>query len=622
MLRGLAGLHATRTAPVHHGADRPVVQGHPHSGRLASNRRASRDSSHDRERCEYRTDDAVRNRAGGVIHRRHVAGDAIRWHVRAGGSGLRAVSRVTGIPDDGHASQRREPGDRLHVARERSGARRDRRPRHAARRGDQCGLLGSHRILRRRHFPVPHPRAIRHGRSAGARHVARRIDVSVSIGTAALTGLLGIPSLGAVLLAAIPNYRIAAPLNVTLCALTLVSAGALYLHRPVASLYLLVDDVNTVCLLIGFLVGFTTSVFSAGYIAHELQTRRLRSRDLRFYHAMYQLLMFAMDLALVSNNIGLMWVAIELATLTTVVMVGIYRTSAALEAAWKYFILGSVGIALALFGTILVYLAAEERLGQGILAMAWDHLAANSAGFDPSLPNFAFVFLFLRYSTKVGLAPLHAWLPDAHAEGPTPISAVLSGLLLNVALYAVLRFKMLLAANPAAVAPGPLMVTLGLTSVIFAAFMLYRRRDIKRMFAYSSIEHMGVIVFAFGMGGPLANFAGLLHMTMHSLTKSAIFFSVGHVAQVKGTQQIAGIRGLTITHPILGWTLVAGVVAIAGLPPFGIFTSEFLVISSPFPPPPLLAIPLVFGILVAFGALLLRLQGMAFGEPSPGVAKA
>jgi hydrogenase-4 component F len=266
--------------------------------------------------------------------------------------------------------------------------------------------------------------------------------------------------------------------------------------------------------------------------------------------------------------------------------------------------------------------AARPVVGEGLNGMVWTVLIEKVAGFDPALLNVAFVFLLLGYGTKVGLAPLHAWLPDAHAEGPTPISAVLSGLLLNVALYAVLRFKMLLAANHAALAPGPLMVTMGLVSLIFAAFMLYRRRDIKRMFAYSSIEHMGVIVFAFGMGGPLANFAGLLHMTMHSLTKSAIFFSVGHIAQVKGTQQIAGIRGLTVTHPILGWTLVAGVMAIAGLPPFGIFTSEFLVISSTFARQPLLAIPLVFGLLVAFGALLLRLQGLAFGEPTPGTAKA
>jgi hydrogenase-4 component F len=248
--------------------------------------------------------------------------------------------------------------------------------------------------------------------------------------------------------------------------------------------------------------------------------------------------------------------------------------------------------------------------------MMWTVLIRHSAAFDPALLNVAFVFLLLGYGTKVGLAPLHAWLPDAHAEGPTPISAVLSGLLLNVALYAVLRFKLLLSANPDVIAAGPLMVTLGLTSLIFAAFMLYRRRDIKRLFAYSSIEHMGIITFAFGIGGPLANFAGLLHMTMHSLTKSAIFFAVGHVAQVKGTQKISDIRGLTETHPVLGWSLALGVMAIAGLPPLGIFMSEFLIVSSTFARAPLLAIPLVFGLLVAFGALLLRLTAVTFGEPS------
>jgi hydrogenase-4 component F len=181
---------------------------------------------------------------------------------------------------------------------------------------------------------------------------------------------------------------------------------------------------------------------------------------------------------------------------------------------------------------------------------------------------------------------------------------------------------MLLALNPAALAPGPLMVTVGLLSCVFAAFMLYRRRDIKRMFAYSSIEHMGIIVFAFGMGGALANFAGLLHMVMHSLTKSAIFYAVGHIAQVKGTQRIADIRGLTESHPGLGWGLVIGVVAISGLPPLGIFMSEFLVVSSTFARQPLLAIPLVFGLLAAFGALLLRLGGLAFGEPQGSIAPA
>jgi hydrogenase-4 component F len=425
--------------------------------------------------------------------------------------------------------------------------------------------------------------------------------------------VLLVPLLAAAVLVLVPGYRLGAAGNMLACFVTLICALMLLGERPAPRPYLLVDDLNVVFIVLNTFVGFTTSAFSASYIGHELAIGRLTSRHLRFYHAMFQLMLFGMNLALVANNIGLMWVAVELATLTTVVMVGIYRTHAALEAAWKYFILGSVGIALALFGTILVYLAARPVVGEGMDAMVWTTLIAHARDFDPPLLNIAFIFLLLGYGTKVGLAPLHAWLPDAHAEGPTPISAVLSGLLLNVALYALLRFKMLLAANPAAIAPGPLMIGLGLLSVIFAGVMLYRRRDIKRMFAYSSIEHMGIIVFAFGMAGPLGNFAGLLQMTMHSLTKSAIFFSVGHITQVKGSQRIADIGGLTETHPLLGWGLVAGVAAIIGLPPFGVFTSEFLILTTTFAQQPILAVLLAVGLLLAFGALLLRLNDIAFG---------
>ncbi|TMJ37278.1 MAG: hydrogenase 4 subunit F, partial [Alphaproteobacteria bacterium] len=216
-----------------------------------------------------------------------------------------------------------------------------------------------------------------------------------------LTAVLIIPAVTAGVLALLPSYWAAARLNV--------------------------DDLNNVFIVLTTFVAFTTSVFSASYIGHELEIGRLTPGHLRFYHAMYQTLMFAMNLGLTANNIGLMWVAIELATLTTVLMVGIYRTHEALEAAWKYFILGSVGIALALFGTILVYMAARPVIGEGSDAMVWTTLIEKAGSFSPELLNVAFVFLLLGYGTKVGLAPLHAWLPDAHAEGPTPISAVLSG---------------------------------------------------------------------------------------------------------------------------------------------------------------------------------------------------
>jgi hydrogenase-4 component F len=270
---------------------------------------------------------------------------------------------------------------------------------------------------------------------------------------------------------------------------------------------------------------------------------------------------------------------------------------------------------LAFFGTILLYLAAQEVLGEGMIALTWSHLRTQSFNFDPALLSLAFVFLLAGYGTKVGLVPLHAWLPDAHAEGPTPISAVLSGLLLNVAIYAVLRIKMIMAGNIYTISPGPIMMFMGLSTLIFASIMLYRRRDIKRLFAYSSIEHMGIITFAFGMGGPLANFAGLLHMTMHSLTKSGIFFAVGHIAQAKATQKLSGITGLAKSNPMLAWGLGLGVIAIAGVPPFGVFTSEFLVVTTTFARQPFLAAILALGITLAFVALLMHLQKILFGEP-------
>ncbi|MFD2234770.1 hydrogenase 4 subunit F [Phaeospirillum tilakii] len=431
-----------------------------------------------------------------------------------------------------------------------------------------------------------------------------------------LAWVLALPLASALVLAVWRNGRGAAWANLAASATTFAAALALLADPPPPSRLLFVDRFNLYLVVLTAFVGMTTAWFSAAYMARGGEPAKLAPHHLRFYHAMFQAFLFSMLLALTANNTGVMWVAVEAATLTTVLMVSLYRTPEAIEAAWKYFILCSVGIGLALFGTILVYLAAQPVIGAGADAMAWTELMRRAAEFQPDLLNLAFVFVLVGYGTKVGLAPLHAWLPDAHAEGPTPISAVLSGLLLNVALYALLRFKMLIAANGATLDPGPLLVMMGLSSLFVSGFMLYRRGDVKRLFAYSSIEHMGVVVFAFGIGGPLANFAALLHMAMHALTKSAVFFAVGLITQTAGTKRIADIRGLTVSHPALGWGLVIAVLAIAGMPPMGVFVSEFLVLAAAFARQPLLAVPLAAGLLLAFGALLLRLQGLAFGAPS------
>src|SRR5678815_5478508 len=312
-----------------------------------------------------------------------------------------------------------------------------------------------------------------------------------------------------------------------------------------------IDAFNVFLVTLTAFVGLTTSLFSRPYMRIEAEHGRISSAQLRLYHSMYQLFMATMLIALTTNNLGLMWVAMEAATLSTVLLVTLYRTPASLEAGWKYFILCGVGIAQALFGTILLYFAAEKILGaEGVSALLWTHLNVVKAQLEPAVLSLAFVFLLVGYGTKVGLAPLHNWLPDAHAEGPTPISAVLSGLLLNVALYAVIRCKVLVEGSIPGIA-GRMLMGFGLLSALLASFFLWRQRDIKRLFAYSSIEHMGIITFAFGMGGVVANFAGLLHMTVHSLTKSAIFFAAGHASQTAGTQRMDGIRGLLLQSCLL-----------------------------------------------------------------------
>jgi hydrogenase-4 component F len=437
----------------------------------------------------------------------------------------------------------------------------------------------------------------------------------------AFLALLATPLLGALVLALTGGRRFAPELNVLFSLGTLIAAGLLAMEVVGAGRLLLwneqflIDPFNVFLVTLTAFVSFTTALFSRPYMRIELEHGRVNGSRLRLFHSMYQLFIATMLVALTTNNMGLLWVSMEAATLSTVLLVTLYRTPASLEAGWKYFILCGVGIAQALFGTILLYFAAERVLGAtGVNALLWTHLDAVKGELEPAVLGLAFVFLLVGYGTKVGLAPLHNWLPDAHAEGPTPISAVLSGLLLNVAIYAVVRCKVLVEGALHSQLPGRMLMSFGLLSVVLAAFFLWRQRDVKRLFAYSSIEHMGIIAFAFGMGGAVANFAALLHMTVHSLTKSAIFFAVGHATQKAGSQLMEQIRGLIGVNPTVGWGLMLGTLAILGLPPFGVFASEFLILTTAMRQQPW-ATPILLGALgVAFAAIFGRVQPMVFGE--------
>ena len=433
--------------------------------------------------------------------------------------------------------------------------------------------------------------------------------------------LLGFPLLGSLFLALAGTRPWASVANILISLGTFMGGLWLAAHVIVNGTWItagqefFLDSLNVFLVVLTSFIGLTTSFFSRSYMRVEQEHGRLGSRQLRLYYGMFQLFMFTMLLALTTNNMGILWVAMEGATLTTVLLVSLYRTPASIEAAWKYFILCGVGIAQALFGTILLYLAAEKILGNvGISALLWTHLNQVKSRLEPTVLSLAFVFLLVGYGTKVGLVPLHNWLPDAHAEGPAPVSAVLSGLLLNVALYAVVRCKVLVDGSAYAGLAPKLMMGFGLISVTVAAFLLWRQKDIKRLFAYSSVEHMGIATFAFGMGGAIANFAALLQMTVHSLTKSSLFFTVGHAAQQAGTQAMDRIRGLANANPAVGWSLMIGTLAIIGMPPFGVFASEFLIFLTAMREYPW-ATPILMGTLsVAFGAIFLRVQEMVWGE--------
>src|SRR3989344_1208680 len=432
--------------------------------------------------------------------------------------------------------------------------------------------------------------------------------------------LLGISLFSAIILAFIGDRKYAPEINIFGSAATFAAGVALALevhfHGPIVAggKFFFVDAFSVDLAVLTSFVSMTTAIFSRRYMRWERKHGRVGHWGMRFYHAMFQLFIFAMLLALLTNNVGVLCIAMELATLSTVLLVSLYRTPSAIEAAWKYFILCGVGIALALFGTVLLYFAAEKVLGEGGEALLWTNLNQVKDKLEPTVLSLAFVFLMVGYGTKVGLVPLHNWLPDAHSEGPTPISAVLSGLLLNIALYALVRCKVLVDGATGTHQAGYIMMGFGLLSILVAAFSLLRQKDIKRMFAYSSIEHMGIATFAFGLGGPIATFGALLHMLVHSLTKSSIFFTAGHASQMHGTQEMDKIGGLIKGNPLVGWGMMFGVMAIAGMPPFGVFTSEFLILTAAMKDAPFLAPFLLLGLGVAFAALFRRVQPMIAGE--------
>ena len=441
------------------------------------------------------------------------------------------------------------------------------------------------------------------------------------MGTFAL--LLGPPLLAALLAAVVRPYRrLVGGVNALLSLVSLGAALALWSELLAGRVttsgpgeFLRADALSTLLAVCVSLVGALAMWLGPGLSGDDgydhAQARRFR--------IFVNLFTFTMLFAVTANNVGFMWIAIEATTITSALLIPLQVTKASVEASWKYILIGSIGIALAFGGTVLGYFDFVNMAGRQEAALNWTVLVASAAHLHPEVIELAFVFILVGYGTKAGLAPMHTWLPDAHSEAPAPLSAMMSGVLLAVALYAVVRWEAVVNAAVGTGFTDGLYITLGVLSIVIASFSLVIQRNYKRMLAYSSIEHTGLICVGLALG-PLGTFAAMLHLLNHTLAKSMMFFLAGRVLHRYGTTEIGRVSGLLRAMPWTGGLFATGLLAVIGLPPFGLFISEFALVRAGFAAGRPWLMGLVLALMtVAFVSMIAHLNRMLYGTPAAGV---
>lgn len=431
---------------------------------------------------------------------------------------------------------------------------------------------------------------------------------------------LAIPVLGAGLILAFHDLRGATRVALVLGGIEIAVLGAVvwrvHAHGELQhGRYLRADALSAFFLMGIAIVSGLVLVYASGYLRHMGEGR---FSSPRWFYALVFLFLFTMISVCLSANLGLLWIMMEGTTLASALLVGFYNTEGAVEAGWKYLIVCTVGIAFALFGTIVLYLAAVKAGMNPASALDWVSLmnAAPRIGLDPHLVKLAFIFIIVGYGTKIGFVPMHSWLPDAHTEAPTPISALLSAVLLNCAMYALMRYDAIVSRSVGPAFPHVLLLIFGVMSMVVAGLLILVQRNLKRLMAYSSIEHMGIIAIGLGLGGPFGLFGALLHTFNHSVAKSLLFFSAGNVRHNVGTLRIDEIQGISRTMPQTTAALLVGGLAIVGLPPFSLFVSEFAILSEAFAQARyLVAILFLIVLSVVFGGFAFHFFRMLGGVP-------
>jgi hydrogenase-4 component F len=421
-------------------------------------------------------------------------------------------------------------------------------------------------------------------------------------------------------------------LNIAAFAIALV-LGASLVHRvlnaPSGAVtewggFLRADALSAWMVLLVSAVSLASSIYAVGHLRRDLSENRLTPRRWREYYVLTPVFAAAMFLAVLADNLGVMWVAVEATALSSVLLVALYNRKTSLEAAWKYVMLGSLGLVLALFATIFTYAAAVGTgVGGEMPSFNWSHLMATAAQLNPSLMRLAFVFALVGYGTKAGLAPMHTWLPDAHSEAPSPTSAMLSGISLKVAVYALLRFHILAAASLRSGFSRELLLGFGLASMLLAGPFVLTQRNLKRMLAYSSLEHVGLVCVGVGMGSPLTVFGALLHMGYHALTKPVLFFAAGEIHQRRHSLDFRRLgSGLGRSMPATAVFLGLASIAVCGLPPFGLFVSELTILAGGFLAHRAWVCALaLLGLVVVFCGVLSKVAGLLLGAPRADAAR-
>ncbi|MCL4524709.1 MAG: hydrogenase 4 subunit F [Acidobacteria bacterium] len=436
---------------------------------------------------------------------------------------------------------------------------------------------------------------------------------------------LVVPLLGSVVMLGCRDPRLAKRVALAFCAAEAAAIGILVwrVHESGAleGQYLRADGLTCFFLVNIAFIMVLALVYATGYLQH-MGAGRFTSP--RWFYALVNLFLFTMVGVCLSANLGVLWIMMEATTLASALLVGFYNTEGAVEAGWKYLVVCTVGIAFALFGTIVFYLAAVKAGMSHTSALDWLALfaAVSQKQFDPNLVRLAFVFVLVGYGTKIGFVPMHSWLPDAHAEAPTPVSAMLSAILLNCAMYALLRYDILVSRAIGAEFPGTLLVFFGLVSIVVAGLLILVQRDLKRMLAYSSVEHMGIIAIGMGLGGALGFLGALLHTFNHSIAKSLLFFGAGNVRHNFGTLRMDRITGMGRSAPLTAAALAVGALAIVGMPPFSLFVSEFAILSEAFSHSRYMVGGVFLLVLsIVFGGFAYHLFRMTCGEPHKGLPK-